>query len=415
MTHNYRWCLDVAFKIKEKKTDIPIIFGGIHPTTIPDIVLSNPSVDMIALGESEESFIELLSSMEKGTIDTKINGIDFKTDEGIFRNSHASLISDLDSLPFPDKQLFYDKIPALKNGCYSITSSRGCPFSCTFCCNDVLKNIYKGYASRRMRSVDNVIAELKQAKKKNKISYVTFQDEVFPYELDWLNEFAEKYKKEVGIPFTVYFHFQIASEEKIKLLKDAGCYHIIFGLQSVSQRVRDDICNRHYSNEQVASAVDICKKNDIKVSVEIIFGLPTETKQEYEDGVVFLRELSPDYISTYWLTYYPNTSIIQKGMDAGILSKNDVDGINEGTNSYFRKGNYIKNRRTLLRYQTLYDLIPLLPKKIHIILTDSKIVWKLPPVGYIIHFFFVFLTAVKDRDLDLLDKIRLLFSKKHIP
>jgi radical SAM superfamily enzyme YgiQ (UPF0313 family) len=207
----------------------------------------------------------------------------------------------------------------------------------------------------------------------------------------------------------------MVSEERIELLQSAGCVTIVFGLQSASERIRREICNRHYSNDEIESVVKLCKKYGIKVSLEIIFGLPYEEKSDYDQAVEFFRELKPDVISTYWLTYYPNTSIIQKGMDAGLLNEEDLEKINNGENSFFRRGNFIKNRKMLLRYQLLFDFIPLIPNKVHKWLTNSGLVWKIPPSGYFVHYFFYFLIGLKNGGLRTLRRVFIAFSRKNVP
>jgi len=225
MTHNYRWSITIAQKIKKVK-DIPIIFGGIHPTSVPEFVLSNACVDMVAVGEGERSFLKLLENLREQKDATDVPGIYFKKNGQVVKNRPYPLIEDLNSLPFPAKHLFYDKISAYQY-LYSIMTSRGCPFSCSYCCNDLLTNLYEGKYQIRRRSVDNVLQELKWAKDTFNLREIFFIDEVFAFETTWLKEFTARYKDEIGLPFYAYYHFKFATEERIKLLKEAGCGRLI--------------------------------------------------------------------------------------------------------------------------------------------------------------------------------------------
>lgn len=382
---------------------------------MPERVLANECVDMVAVGESERSLLEVLDDMEKGRISTNIQGIYFKKEGEIIRNPLSPVVDDLDSLPFPDKRIFYDKVPAFKNT-YSIMTSRGCPFSCSYCCNDLLRKLYEGKYKIRRRSVDNVISELQAAKNEYGISEVYFTDEVFATNLPWLKEFSAKYKEKIGLPFFMYYHFIYATEERIKLLKEAGCRDINFGMQSVSESIRKEICKRYYSNEQSFNAIRICRRYGINVYCDQIFGLPFETEDGWAEAVEFYREAEPSIIYSYWLTYYPATSIIDKGREAGILKDEDIQYIMDGRQSYYHKGTAINDRKKMLTYQLLYDLIPLLPSKLHKKISDNKWMLKVIPKGYFSHFWLVFIAAMKQMNtLFIRRSIKLAMSKKYVP
>jgi len=415
MTHNYHWCLEIASELRRKNNKTPIIFGGIHPTSVPDDVLSNDCVDMVAVGESERSFGFLLKALEKNDFRTDIGGIYFKKDRTVIKNPPMSFSENINDLPYPDKKLFFNKMPGFAKINYSIMASRGCPYSCSYCCNDLLKKLYKGDNFRRERSVDSVISELKHAKDNYSIKKVFFYDEVFPFKAEWIIEFSQKYKKEIDLPFKIYYHFKLTNEECIRLLKEAGCNFIIFGLQSASEKIRREVCNRYYTNDEVRQAVAICRKYDIEFEIDHIFGLPFETENEYKAAVEFYRELSPNIIYSYWLTYYPATSIIKKGLEAGLLTNADMRQILEGENSFYHKGMFIKNKKELLSFEMLFDLIPLLPASLHKKITNNRFLLKIMPKTYLVHFFLLLLASFRLKDNLFMNNFKLLLSKKNVP
>ena len=415
MVHNYQWSLDIAREIKKRAKTIPIIFGGIQATTISDEVLGNDCVDMVAIGEAELSLTELLEDIEKGNGRTDIEGIYFKKDGNIIKNPVHPLVKNLDDLPFMDKALFFDKIPGFIKKSYSIMASKGCPFSCTYCSNDFLKDLYRGDKFCRKRSVDHVIRELKEAKQKYNFKKVHFYDEIFPSELSWLREFSERYRQEIGVPFQVYYHAKMGTEERIKLMKEAGCWIVFFGLQSASDKVRRDVCNRFYSNEEIESFVNLCKKYDIQVSIDHIFGFPDETVDHLKEATDFYRKISPDIIYSFWLTYYPKTKIIDKALECNLLTEDDMKKINSGEESFFYAPTFVKNKKQLVRYQTLFDLIPLLPADIHKKLSEKEFLVKMLPYGYFAHFFLVFLAGFRLKYNIFADTFKLLFSRKYVP
>jgi radical SAM superfamily enzyme YgiQ (UPF0313 family) len=414
MTHNYNWCLRVAEEIKKIK-NIPVIFGGIHPTSVPQRVLENECIDMVAVGESELSLLELLNNMKENRHSNDVKGIYYKVGKEIISNPLYPVIDDLDSLPFPDKKIFYDKVPAFRQT-YSIMTSRGCPFSCSYCCNDLLRKLYDSKYNIRRRSVDNVISELMAAKKEYWISEVYFTDEVFATKLEWLREFSAKYKEKIGLPFFMYYHVTYATEERIKLLKEAGCRDINFGMQSVSEKIRKEVCHRYYSNQHAERAIKMCRKYNINVYCDQIFGLPFETEDGWSEAVEFYREAKPNIIYSYWLTYYPATSIIDKGREAGILSDEDINQILDGRQSYYHKGTAVKDRGKMLTYQLLYDLLPLLPSKLHEKITRNQWILKIIPKGYFSHFLLVFIAALLQMNtLFIRRSIKMAISKKNVP
>jgi anaerobic magnesium-protoporphyrin IX monomethyl ester cyclase len=415
MTHNYYWCLEIAQKIKAKNPSIKIIFGGIHPTSLPETVLTNECVDMVAMGESDISFPELLDRLENGDKQPEVGGICYRNNGDFIFNPVFPLENDLDTLPLADKEIYYEKVPAFRKYPYSIMASRGCPYACTYCCNDVLRRLYKGQQLVRTRSVDSVISELKMAKERYGIREVRFYDEVFPFKVEWLKEFTERYVLEIGLPFQITYHVKFASEEQMRLLKSAGCFQVVFGMQSASERIRHDVCNRTYSNAEVIQAIDICKRNDISIILEHIFGLPFETHIEQEEAVEFYRQLQPDIIFTYWLTYYPETSIIQHGLDAGLLQENDLPNIREGRGSYYQVGTAIRDRPVLLVYQTLLDLIPLLPVGMHRWISHQTWLRRLMPRGYLVHAGLLFMAGIKLGRNEYTKYIQVAFSKKNVP
>jgi len=414
MTHNYLWCIDIAQEIKKIK-NIPIIFGGIHPTLLPEEVLSQECIDMVAVGEAEVSFLKLLNNMTRGIESFEIRGIYFKQNGKIILNPIESPSLDLDSFAFSDKDIFYEKISAFAKIEYSIMASRGCLFNCFYCCNDYLKRLYKGYQIYRRRSVKNVIDELKLIKKKYNTRKIIFYDEVFPSQISWLEEFSKEYKKEIDLPFAIYYHFGLCDEKRIALLKSAGCSIIFFGLQSVSERVRSEICNRLETNAQVAEDIQLCKKHKIQTWIDHIFGLPTETEEDAKKAVEFYRELSPDIIFSYWLVYYPKTNIIDIALHTGLLKKEDIKMINNGTDSYYHEGTFINNKKNLLKYELLFDLIPLLSFKWHKKISENKIVFRMLSGGLLLHFFLLLISGMKLKPKLFLSRLELLFSKKSVP
>ncbi|MDP2043751.1 MAG: cobalamin-dependent protein, partial [Candidatus Omnitrophota bacterium] len=129
LTSNYQWSLDIAKSIKEF-FDIPIVFGGLHSTIVPERVIKNKCVDMIVVGEGEYALLDIADNLETNKRNYHLNNVWFKDNGKIIQNGLRPLVNDLDSLPFPDKGLFYQKVPPYQHE-YTIMASRGCSFNCS--------------------------------------------------------------------------------------------------------------------------------------------------------------------------------------------------------------------------------------------------------------------------------------------
>ena len=135
---DYQWAKRVAMKIR-KKTSAPIVFGGIHPSSVPKEVLKNKAVDFVVIGEGEQTLLELIECIKYKREFYSIKGLGFKDHGNIIINPLREPIKDLDTLPFPDKELYYSLLPSYKKG-YTIMTARGCPNRCTYCYNSLYKN-----------------------------------------------------------------------------------------------------------------------------------------------------------------------------------------------------------------------------------------------------------------------------------
>jgi len=247
---NYQWALGMA-NIFKQNFNLPIIFGGPHVTIVPEEVISNPQVDMVAVGESEKSLLELANS---GLTIKNIKGIWFKEGSRVIRNELRELETDIDQYPFPDEDLFYEQLPASYRITPSVITSRGCPFNCTYCGNQIMQKIYRDAGFNtwvRRRSVDNVLKELSWRKEKHCSRHFVFMDDIFTSDLGWLREFIKKYHEEIKLPFNCLAHPGLVEEETIALLKEGGCTLVDFGLQSGCPDIRRKVLYRYENNQDV--------------------------------------------------------------------------------------------------------------------------------------------------------------------
>jgi radical SAM superfamily enzyme YgiQ (UPF0313 family) len=416
-TGNYRWCLNIAQSIKQL-SDISIVFGGVHTTAVPEKVISNDFIDFAVIGEGEYAMLDLVKHLEKGNgrkdfLDTPNICFTHKGDFHI--NTPRPYIKDLDSLPFPDKSLFYDKVPLLEEK-YLITTSRGCPYSCTYCSNDMYHEIYCNEKKHvRRRSPDNVIEELLYIKKRGRTKLVSFCDDVFTFSKSWLEDFVEKYKSKINIPFFCSVHPLTITRDIASLLKEGGCFLTTMGIQSGSERIRREVFKRRGSNDRILESISYIKDAGIKLSVDNIFGAPSENEDDLREGLDLYKKAKTDRILTFWLTYYPKTSIIDYAKDRNYLSEKDIENIEEGHTGFTHGTGSVSEEKVKMycNYEILFQLRSLIQNdklftllgKIAVLIPFKKIPTKT----------IIVLNAFKNKDLKFFYVLKYIFSKKNTP
>ena len=279
-----------------------IIVGGVHPTIAPEEVINVPFVDALCRGEGEKAWEEFLQRFINGQDLVDIKNLWIKTKSDVKKFPMRPLISEEKLWERPLDFSFFDKrhftVP-FDGTIYhrgQIESSRGCPFACTYCANTAFKNTYKGLGKFvRVRPFDNLVKAIRKQVEMGS-EMLQFQDECFlsvPYE--HLKKFCNWYGKEIRLPMMVQTRPESVKEEKIKLLADMNCpVQISCGIESGSERILRDICNRKTTLGQIKIAFDIIKKYNIRTTGYTMIGFPTETREEAFQTIYFIRDLDID-------------------------------------------------------------------------------------------------------------------------
>lgn len=330
VSDNYGWACEIAKHVKAR-LGVSIIFGGIHPTSVPHEVIKEDFIDFVCVGEGEYPLLELLTAIDNAESPSRINNLLLKKDGEIIINNISKPIDDLDSLPFADKDIFFNEYSGFINNSFMIVTSRGCPHSCSYCANSYLNNLYSEKASYvRRRSVHNVIKELKLAKNKYNMKRVTIFDDLFTYDKQWLREFSQEYKKYIDLPYFCCVSPATISGETAYLLKKSNCAVVSLGIQTLNTNIRREILCRYDENTQIAKAIAFLRKNRIYVYSNIILGLPGQSPDDLLKDAEFLNVNKPDINTIYWQRYYPATAIINKALSLSYLKKEDIVNINSG-------------------------------------------------------------------------------------
>lgn len=402
VTDTYSWASSVADIIKEK-SDTPVVFGGIHPSSMPRDILLNPSVDFVVTGEGEEAMLELADALSQQRDFRKIPNLCGKIKNDIFINPVRPLINNLDSLPFPDKEI-YRGIPTPFHGKYTIITSRGCPHSCSYCSSSFMTGLYHAKGRwRRRRSPENVIEELLQAKKQHKPGCILFFDEEFSIEGNWLSDFLPVYKEKIGLPFFCFANPKYLNKKIISLLDDAGCAEIEIGIQTTNEKLNREILNRHISLDNITNSINLLRETKILTRADFMFGLPHQTQKDMLDSAIFLNQNRVDIFPTpCWLRYYPKTEICRTAVDQGIFTHEQMKKFSETTAPIVIHGNSVN--KAAVRIVHLYYLAVLLPKTLVKFIINLKF-YRIFPGTQFRHFFFLMI-FLKNRFISLFGKKR---------
>lgn len=359
-TTTYLWACKIAKEIKESIC-APIVFGGIHTTLVPQEILRNNFVDFAIAGEGEYALLELVENLSgKSSLD-KIGNLWFKKNGKIISNKlHPPL--NLDKVPFPDKNLFSNYVRFKDD--YMTMCTRGCHFNCSYCCESYLNKIYEGKYFRR-RSIENVISELKIMKSRYKFREMMFFDSIFFTDKMWVRNFLKEYQREISVPFRCTGHVLFFDFEFGKLMKESGCYCINFGVQTFNPNIRRVILNRSETNRDIKEAFNICDKLELRYDVDLVFGLPEIKLQDYLYTIEFMKEFKfLNRLKCYYLSFFPNTEIIERAKEFNILKDKDIDNINKGkTGDFFHLDSIkdTKHKRWKENFSKIYKIYPLIP------------------------------------------------------
>ena len=302
--------------IKEKFPSVLTIMGGAHPTFYPDVIDEN-SLDAVCVGEGEGPFVDLLrAASDRKSLDDIANIV---TRNNKNKFTIRNLIDDLDALPFPDYALLYDNTPMGKYPLKSVITSRGCPYDCTYCFNAAWRRIYqgKGKAVRR-HSVNYIIDEVQYVKKNWPLSFVKFYDDIFTYRADdWLEEFSQKYKHYINLPFFILTRADLLTEDIVKLLKNAGCRTISMSIEAGNADIREKMLKRRMSDEQIINAHRLCDRYGIYTFTNCIIGLPGSTIKNDIESIELSVKSKVNWAEFLIFHPYPRTELGQQTIDRG--------------------------------------------------------------------------------------------------
>lgn len=339
--------METLYKVNEavrSATKAPIFWGGVLASLEPE--RSAKYCDYVIRAEGEKVLVDILDHMEKGQDLKDIDNLSWLDEDGqLHQNPIRSPEENLDLFGYPpingpDMYLIaHDKLipgdPQTRAFTYELSASRGCPFTCTYCSSINLHRLYMGKGKYvRFRSVENVLSELKEAKANiPKLRVVHFWDEIFSNEPGWIEEFCERYPKEIGIPFRIWGHPLMVNESIVTNLVKAGLYQVVMGIQSGSTRVRKDIFHRNETQEQILEAARVLSECKVPhVIYDFMLCHPFETDQDRKETFELCLQMKPPFeLNVHGLNFLPATDIVDMAIEAGHYDMPTLEGMMYGS------------------------------------------------------------------------------------
>jgi radical SAM superfamily enzyme YgiQ (UPF0313 family) len=310
--------------VKRMRPQVMSIAGGAHPTVVPEYI-EEPGLDAICRGEGEAAMVEFVGALARGDKPTGIPNIWFKDRSGtIHKNEPRPLVPDLDALGFVDRALVYDATDLYRNSERKvIKTDRGCPMNCSFCFHHAWKKKVYGVTNNeyvRRRSVSHVIEEAQRIKTDYPLSFVHFLDDIFNINNKWLEEFAERWPKEVGLPFDAILMANMVSEKHIQLLKKAGCIYARIAFEAANDHMRNAIMKKNTTRAQLVRAAGFIKQYGIRLGSLNMLGGPGASIEDDFETIKLNIEYKVDHPLASLLQPYPMTDINDMTREMGLAT-----------------------------------------------------------------------------------------------
>ena len=319
---------EMAVWLDEELPDIYVMAGMYHPSLAPEEVICLRGIDAICIGEGEYVCLDFVDYYaEHGTVNQNADSFWVKDQDGtVHKNPVRPFIADLDKLPFPDLDIF--DFSSLRSNAQQNTAevivSRGCIFSCTYCANAQLRNLYpdkRKYA--RFRSPENAIELLERVLAKDpKIECFSFNDAILNVYEDWFYAFTALYKERIKKKYVCNLRIDLLNEKMIRELADSGCYLVTIGLEIGNEEYRKKYLNRAMKNDHIVEVSHMLKRVVIIVNAYNIIGLPHETLPLSLETIKLNAHMHTDNVIISMFYPYPTTKLREIAEEAGFIDPN---------------------------------------------------------------------------------------------
>lgn len=309
-------------KWAKEAIDAPVLWGGYHATLAPAECLSVSYVDAVVRGDGDIVIYPVSYALKNRQSLDKIPGVSYRVNNEIRHNPVGPLVENLDELPIPDFSIFeYEKLISTKTKTALGMLSRGCPYSCTYCTNHAFRSIYPNknyyYRSRSPEGCMEYISKLRSSFPE--VRELRFLDNVFGLDIQWLEEFTKLYKRYVNLPFSCDERTELLSDDRVKLLKEAGCTQVYIGVESGNEELRKIVLERTMSNELLKDSFERLHRNGIRTFAFNMVGLPGEDRKKALATIKLNVELCADDSIVSVFSPYPSTVLYSTSIEKGFI------------------------------------------------------------------------------------------------
>ena len=352
-----------AINVLKQTRDMGVvnIFGGVFPTFAPELVMSYKEVDMLCVGEGENSIIDLANSISNEEDYSNVTNLWIRQKDGTIKKNSVSRPVDINELPpitdiglFGEKR-FYRPMGGKIRRLLPVETHRGCPYTCSFCNSPAQNRLYgdgdfaKGLSFFRKKRMDLVKTEIENHIKKYKVEYIYFWADTF---LAWtdkeFDEFIKMYSA-IKLPFWCQTRIETIVEEKFRKLKDVGLDRITFGMEHGNEKFRKDVVKREYSNEDAVKKIKIVEDLGITFSVNNIIGFPDETRELAFDTIELNRRFNSDNTRCSIFVPFHGTELHELAVKRGYLDPKTICAVSNSGESLLNMPQWDKKDITRLR------------------------------------------------------------------
>lgn len=324
----YDRSIELIKKSQINRTGYLFLAGGFKPTLKLEECVQDGIVDYFFQGECEPSFLEFVDRFDRGEDFTTIDSLCYVKD-GVLKKNKLADPPDLNELPFADFDLFEDRAfyrpfhgRAVRAIDYEL--SRGCRFYCTFCMEESVKTLYDGGDEEkyfRSKTVDHVIDEIKYLKERHSLDMVKFHDQDFlDISEDYLDELAERWSREVKLPFCVETTLVRITERKLKAMKKMNLWIMSIGLESGSEYIRRKVLAKPTpSNNKVIELFDMIHESGLNYHTYNLIGLPYETKEDIFETIRLNKRAKIQSVGVAFYIPYEGTKLKELCVEKGWL------------------------------------------------------------------------------------------------
>lgn len=357
-TNAFDLALVYAKKFKEINPNVIVVFGDPHPSVLPEMILDNSSIDIYVIGEGEAIFLNLLKSLEYKKNYYDVKGIVYKKEGKICKNEREPFIQDLDSLPYPARDLLPMDVylrnippPPLSMPFTHVLAMRGCSFNCNYC--QPTNNIMWGRAVRK-RSPEKICDEIEFIKDKYKLKSLDLSAETFTIDKKWAHAFCDEFKKrKIDLSWVSTARINTVDYELLKKMKSANCLVINPGVESGSQRVLNSL-RKGITISQIKDYFKWCNELNLITNANFMVGNLDDDVESLEETLKLIKEIKPDYLTAYITNPLPGTDLYTEAVAKNLINFEDFSCVNRH-NSGNLKLNNLTNEQVVKYRDKIYD------------------------------------------------------------